>query len=176
MSVDIHVYSEQFSDELIPLIVKRLNAHDMVVEVHPDFSFTDQTGFLPFKFQLTNSPIGILKNLTLLSGFELYMDDFNLKTEKENLNAEPSFFNKLLRKKKEEIPFAPTEIEHRLKNCKKVANFNWHASDTFEIRFALLTSAILTELTNGVCYDPQEDIWYENRNIVENAYKKVKKH
>ncbi len=100
MSVDLHVYSEQFSDDLIQRIVKRLNEYEMVVEVHPDFSFTNQTGFLPFKFQLTNPPFEILRGITLISGFELYLDDFSLQIEKKKLNAEPSFFNKLLHKKK----------------------------------------------------------------------------
>jgi hypothetical protein len=173
MSLDIHVYASNLSDDLIPQIIKRLNDHDMVVEVHPDFSFTDQTGFLPFRFQLINPPFNISKDKKLSSGFELYLDDFDLQTEKKALNTEPSFFNRLLKKKKEEELFAPPEIEDRLKNCKKVATFNWHASDTFETRFALLTSAILTELTNGVCYNPQEDVWYGNKDIVENAYKEV---
>ena len=174
MSVDLHVYSEQFSDGLIPILTKRLNEYEMVVEVHPDFSFTNQAGFLPFKFLLTNSSFGILKDVPLISGFELYIDDFDLQTEKEDLNAEPSFFNKLLGKRKEEIPFASPEVEQRLKNCKKVANFNWHASDTFENRFALLTSAILTELTQGICYNPQDDLWCDSKDIVDNIYKEVK--
>lgn len=176
MSVDIHVYCERLSDSLIPILIERLNEFDMIVEVHPDFSFTDQTGFLPFKFKFKGTRFETLKDKTLISGFELYLDNFDLQAEKRELNAEPGFFNRLVKKKKEEVPFAPPEIELRLKNCKKTATFNWHATDTFETRFALLTSAILAKLTDGICYDPQEGIWFDNRSIVENAFKKVKEH
>jgi hypothetical protein len=36
-----------------------------------------------------------------------------------------------------------------------------------------MTSAILTELTNGVCCYPADDIWYDNKNIVEEAFKEA---
>ena len=45
--------------------------------------------------------------------------------------------------------------------------------DSFELRFVSMVSAILTELTNGVCTYPADDIWYENKNIVEEFYKEV---
>ena len=52
--------------------------------------------------------------------------------------------------------------------------FIWHAGDSFELRFASLTSAILTELTDGVCCYPADEIWYDNKNIVDNAFKEIK--
>ena len=36
-----------------------------------------------------------------------------------------------------------------------------------------MTSAILAELTNGVCCYPADDIWYDNKNIVEVAFKEA---
>lgn len=174
MSLDINVYTKTLSDDLIPQIIKRLNDYEMVVEVHPDFSFSDQTGFLPFKFRLTNPHIEILKNRDLTSGFELYIDDFDLTKAKEELKPKLGFFAKLLGKKQEEIPFASPDIEKRLKDCKKVITFVWHSGDSFELRFASLTSAILTELTDGVCTYPADDIWYENKNIANEAFKEIK--
>jgi hypothetical protein len=174
MSLDINVYTKTLSDDLIPKIIKRLNDYEMVVEVHPDFSFDDQTGFLPFKFRLTNPHLEILKNKELSSGFELYIDDFDLIKAKEELKPKLGFFDKLRGKKQEEIPFASPEIEERLKYCKKITSFVWHAGDSFELRFASLTSAILTELTDGVCTYPADDIWYDNKNIVDEAFKEVK--
>ena len=176
MSLDINVYCKQLSDDLIPKIVKRLNDFEMVVEVHPEFSFSDQTGFLPFKFRLTNPHLNILIGKELKSGFELYIDDFDLQTAKEDLKPKLSFFDKLLGKKQPDIPFASVEIENRLKDCKKVVTFVWHAGDSFELRFASLTSAILTELTNGVCTYPADDIWYDNKNIVDEAFKEIKEY
>ena len=52
MSLDINVFAEKLSDELIPKIVKRLNEFEMEVEIHPDFSFETQEGFLTFRFSL----------------------------------------------------------------------------------------------------------------------------
>ncbi len=176
MSLDIIVYCKQLSDDLIPKIVKRLNDYEMVVEVHPEFSFSDQTGFLPFKFKLTKPHLNILKEKELKSGFELYIEDFDLQSAKENLKPKLGFFDKLLGKKQPEIPFASEDIEKRLMECKKVVTFIWHAGDSFELRFASLTSAILTELTNGVCTYPADDIWYDNKNIVDEAYKEIKEY
>ena len=154
--------------------MKRLNEFDMVVNVHPDFKFDaeEDSGFLPFKFRFTNAHFDILKDKELKSGFELYIDEFDLQTEKENLKPKLSFFDKLLGKKQLEIPYATPDIEARLKDCKVAVSFVWHASDSFALRFASLTSAILTELTNGVC-SYEDETWYENKNIVDNAFKEV---
>jgi hypothetical protein len=173
MSLDIKVYCRQLSDDLIPQIVKRLNDYDMVVEVYPDFSFNDYSGFLPFKFQLTKPHLDMLKGKELKSGFELYIDDFNLTSETQALRPKLSFFNKLLGQKQPDVQFASPDIEKLLQVCNKVASFVWHSGDSFELRFASLTSAILTELTNGVCTYPADDIWYDNKNIVEEGYKEV---
>lgn len=175
MSLDIKVYCKQVSADLVPKILKRLNDYDMVVEVHPDFKFDEEkdTGFVPFKFRLKNPHLDILKGKELKSGFELYIDDFDLNEEKENLKPKLSFFDRLRGKKQEEIAFAPPEVEKRLKDCKKAVSFVWHAGDSFELRFASLTSAILTELTSGVCCYPADDIWYDNKNIVDEAFKET---
>ncbi|MBC3542445.1 hypothetical protein ACFSC6_00105 [Rufibacter sediminis] len=173
MSLDIKVYTKNLSDDLIPKIVKRLNDYEMVVEVHPDFSLSDQTGFLPFKFRLKNPHLDILKGKDLKSGFELYIDDFDLLEEKKMLKPKLSFFDKLRGKKEVEIPFATPEIEDKLKDCNKVVSFVWHAGDSFEPRFASLTSAILTELTNGICHYPADDIWYETNGLAAETFKEI---
>ena len=159
---------------MIPKIMKRLNDFDMVVSVHPDFKFDaeDDSGFLPFKFRLINPYFEILKDKELKSGFELYIDEFDLQTEKENLKPKLSFFDKVRGKKQQEVPYATPDIETRLKDCKIGVSFVWHASDSFALRFASLTSAILTELTNGVC-SYEDETWYENKNIVDNAFKEL---
>jgi hypothetical protein len=153
MSLDINVYTKYLSDDLIPKIVERLNDYEMVVEVYPNFSFSGQSGFLPFKFRLSNPHLDVLKGKELKSGFELYVNDFVF-----------------------EGPFASPEIDNNLKECKKVLAFVWHSGDSFELRFAFLTSAILSELTNGVCCYPADDIWYDNKNIVDDAYKEIKQY
>jgi hypothetical protein len=54
MSLDLNVYCKKLSADLVPIIVKRLNDFDMVVEVHSDFKLDQEhnTGFVPFKFRL----------------------------------------------------------------------------------------------------------------------------
>lgn len=175
MSLDINVYAKSISAELIPKILKRLNDFDMVVEIHHDFKFdqNNDSGFVPFKFRLKKPYFDKLKEKDLKSGFEIYIDDFNLEQAKEELKPKRSFTDKLFGKKQPEVEFAPAHIENRLKDCNKVVTFVWHSSDTFELRFASMTSAILAEITNGVCCYPADDIWYENKNIVEEAYKEA---
>jgi hypothetical protein len=174
MSLAIKVYCREVSKDLIPKIMKRLNDYDMIVSVHPDFTLdaVKDAGFLPFKFRLTKPPLAILKDKELKSGFELYIDEFDLQTEKENLQPKLSLFDKLRGKKQVAIPYAAPEIEARLNDCKIAVSFVWHVSDSFALRFASLTSAILTELTNGVC-SYEDETWYDNKNIVDNAFREL---
>lgn len=175
MSLDLTVYCKNLSADLVPKMAKRLNDFDMVVEIHPDFKFDQKKdiGFVPFKFRLKNAYFDQLKDKDLISGFEIYIDDFDLQKTKDDLTPKLSFFDKLLGKKQQEVTFAPPEMERRLKDCKKVVTFIWHSSDTFELRFASMASAILTEITNGACCYPADDLWYDNNKIVEEAFKEV---
>jgi len=157
--------------------MKRLNDYDMVASVHPDFAFDaeEDSGFLPFKFRFKEPYLQILEDKEIKSGFELYIDDFDLQTAKDNRKPKLSLFDKLRGKKQAEVSYAAPEIEDRLKDYKLAVSFVWHTSDSFEFRFASLTSAILTELTNGVC-SYEDEVWYENVNIVERAFNDVIEH
>lgn len=174
MSLALKVYCKSVSKDLIPRIMERLNEFDMVTSIHSDFKFDpeEDAGFLPFKFRFKNPPFEVLRDKELKSGFEMYIEEFSLQEEKEKLNPKLGFIDKLLGKKKQEIQFAEPEIEARLKDCKIAVSFVWGASDSFALRFASLTSAILTELTNGAC-SYEDETWYDNHNIVENAFKEV---
>lgn len=174
MSLEIIVYCKEVSNDLIPQMMKRLNDYDMVTEVHPEFNFNgENAGFLPFKFRLSNPHLDTLKEKDLISGFELYIGDFNLQKAKEDMRPKQSFFEKLIGKKQPEIQFAAQEIEDRLKDCKKEVHFVWHSGDSFQLRFALLTSAIFAELTNGVCTYPADDIWYDNQGFTDKTFKEI---
>jgi hypothetical protein len=176
MSLDITVYTRQLSDDLIPKIQKRLNDFEMTCEIDPKFSFKDQTGFVSFKFRLTNPPFEKLRDKVLMSGFELYIDDFDFEQEKKKVQPKPSFMDKVTGKKLSERPLANEDVDKRLKDCKKVVSFVWHAADSFELRFASLASAILTELTNGVCSYPADNIWYDNTGFVEKTWNEIKEY
>jgi hypothetical protein len=172
MSLDISVYTKQLSDQLIPKMQARLNDFEMACEIHPEFSFTDQNGFLPFKFRLTSPPFDILRNKILTCGFELFINKFDLAEEKSK--RKQRLFNRLLQRATTQ-PLVTNEIDDRLIDCKYDVSFVWHSVDSFEFRFASLTSAILTELTNGVC-TYSHDIWYRNENLVENAWREIKEY
>lgn len=174
MSLDIIVYARQVNDDLIPKIVKRLNEFDMICEIHPEFSFNTQDGFLPFKFKLTNPQFEILKDKWLLSGFEIYIDEFDFQKELINVQPKVSFWNKLINNKAAQKPLVSDIIDARLKDCNKSITFVWHGVESFDQRFVTLTSAILTELVNGVCTYPADDIWYENDGFVESTWAEIK--
>lgn len=176
MSLELKVYTNKVSDNLIPKIVSRLNTFEMICEIYPGFSFDNQTGYLPFKFQLTNPPFPILKDKILTSGFELYCEVFDIEQEKQKRKPKQGFIEKLLGKKQLDEPFTNAAIDKKIKKFNRVISFVWHTGDSFELRFASLTSAIVTELTNGVCCYPADDIWYDNKNFVEKTWQDVKEY
>lgn len=178
MSMSVVVYCNSISKELLPLMLKRLNDYDMKVEIHPKFKFDEEEddGFLPFKFQLINPKLNILKNKILKSGFELYFDEFDLNEIKNENQPKLSFLDKLLKRKNEEYIFAPKSIETKLLDCKKEISFVFHTNDTFEFRFALLTSAILAELTNGLVYYPEDDSWLNYEEALKLSLKEIKEY
>lgn len=174
MSLTLKVYCKNVTEDMIPKIMERLNEFDMVASIHPAFKFdpVEDAGFLPFKFRLLKPRFDILKDKELKSGFEFYMTRFDLETEKDNLKPQLGFFDKLIGKKQHDVPYAPPDIEARLMDCKVAVSFVWHGSDSFALRFASLTSAVLTELTNGVC-SYEDETWYENQHIAANAFEDV---
>lgn len=175
MSLVYKVHCNNVSKDLIPKMMERLNEFDMVVSIHPDFKFDpdEDAGFLPFKFRFKNPPFEVLRNKDLKSGFEMYIDKFNLKANKDSLNPKLSLLDKLLGKKKQEIFYAEPEIEDRLKDCNFAVLCVWRANNSFELRFVLLVSAILTELTNGICSFDDDETWLDNQDIVENAFQEA---
>src|SRR6185503_11310349 len=129
MSLSMEVYSREIPAGIVEKILKRLNEFDMTVEVHPEFEFDEakDSGFVPFKFQFTGPSFDQLEGKQLMSGFELYIDSFDLAKAKEALRPKQDSLDRLLgRKKPDPPPFAPLEIEQRLKDCTKVTPFVWH--------------------------------------------------
>ncbi len=173
MSLDINVYVDKIDDKIIPKWIERMNGFDMECEIHPDFSFEDYSGFLPFKIRLKNPTNKDLEGRELISGFEFYRDEFNLQNELEQIQPRKTFLQKLLNKKSEKIFFVNPEIDSKLENCNWVLTFIWGAHNSLELRMSSLSSAIIAELTNGVCCYPADDIWYDNKTIVEDSFKEL---
>ena len=174
MSLDFNVYVPQIDDTIIPKWIERMNQMGMKCEVHPEFSFKDHSGFLPFRVKIENPKNLDLANKEFVTGFEFHLEEFSLESALESLKPKKTFFQKILKNVQEErVVFISEEIDTRLKDCKKVMIFKWGSTDTFELRMASLSSAILSELTEGVCCYPADDIWYNNAKIVDDAYKEV---
>lgn len=176
MSLEINLFVKAIDDTVIPPWIERMNQFDMICEIHPKFTFSDHSGFLPFKINLQKSKHQELVGNDYLTGFELYLVAFDLKLELESLKPKQSLIPKFIFKKEPEIYFANHEIDEKLGKCKKVISFVWGSVDTFEFRMACLSSAVLAELTDGICSYPADDFWYDNKNIIRDAFSEVKEY
>jgi len=169
----MQVFVPTVNDSLIPKWVERLNSLEMRCEIHPGFSFVSHSGFLPFKVELEKSTHEQLLGNEYLTGFELFLGDFDLSKEVEAITPKLSFFDRLKGQKAKPTYFASPEIDARLASCKKVINCVWGAADTFELRMATLSAAILAEITNGIFSYPADNFWYTGSDEVEKALKEA---
>lgn len=165
--LEMSIYVPSINDEVIKKWQNRFRDANMTVEIHPDFSFTDHTGFLPFKVIIETTPDNPCYNKVLLTGFELVTDDFNLEVVKSGLKPQKTFFQSLFKGKEMESFYVNKEIDNILKTCKKQIMISWGVQDSLEFRMALLSTAILTELMDGICYDLQDGTWLEHEGIFE---------
>lgn len=172
MSLDINVFLKDPDDSLIPAWIEELNKLDMECEIHPEFSFKDHSGYLPFKIKITSNSHDELMNQEYLTGFEFYMDDFNLEKNIEK-PKEPSFIGKLIGKKAQINYFASPEIDEKLKSYNKVIILSWGSSDTFELRMAMLASATLAMISGGISCYPADDVWHSPETAVEESINEV---
>lgn len=159
MSMEYNVYTElpQIPDDIIVTLVSELNKFDMTCEIHPDVSFADSPGFVPFQFRLHSSPYSELVGKDLISGVEIAIYDFDVDEQDD--------------------PFLDSEDDPQHGKYKKIVSFYFTgASDRFEFRFACLTSAILTNRLNGIRADDDLNICTGSSNIVANAWEEVKSH
>ncbi|RMB56603.1 hypothetical protein EAX61_13435 [Dokdonia sinensis] len=143
MSLDLNVYVKKIDDSIIPKWIERMNQFDMECEIHPDFSFNDHSGFLPFKIRLNNPKNEELKDKEFISDFEFYKDEFDLQKELESLQPKKSFFQRLMNKSNKKVEYANTEIDSKLADCKFVLTFNWGSHNSLELRMSSLSSAIM---------------------------------
>jgi hypothetical protein len=96
MSLELRIYIKEISDNIIPKWIEKMNESGMSCQIHPDFSFSTHSGFLPFKLKLDNPINRQLIGKDLISGFELYIEDFDILEEKEKLKPKKTFLEKLL--------------------------------------------------------------------------------
>lgn len=172
MSLEIRLYVKGIDDAVIPTWLSKLNTLGMACEIHPEFSFSTHSGFLPFKITILEGSHDALLHKTYLTGFELSVDRFSLSEEMKP-SKKPSGLVKLLKRSEEHVYYASPEIDKKLTQCQNVITFTWGSADTCELRMASLASATLAQITDGVCCYPADDLWYHNDTIVQDMLEEV---
>ncbi len=171
--MEILIYVPSVNDEVIQEWVQRFQNAKMMVDIHPEFSFSDHTGFLPFKVAIETTPDNPCYDKFLLTGFELTTDDFNLDLIKAESKPQKTFLQSLFKGKGPESFYVNKEVDDILQTCKKQITISWGVQDTLEFRMALLSSAILAEILDGICHDPQDGTWIEHEGIFEKFHEEV---
>lgn len=176
MSLDTNTYVPDINDSIVPRWLERMNGLGMHCEIHPEFSFLTQEGFLPFKIRLETSAHKELIGVDFLSGFEFYCRDFSLARELKEMAGKRGIIGRLLGKTPPRPYWVNPEVDRRLRPCTKVLNFVWGSADLFELRLATISSAVLAELTGGVSCYPADNIWYDTATVVADAIRESQRY
>ncbi|ACT01714.1 hypothetical protein [Paenibacillus sp. JDR-2] len=158
MSYDLSVHLKGLNDQMIPDWLAEIRKFNMDAEIFPAFSFQNHSGFLPFKIVVHDCPNKRLNNLELLTGFEWYAEQIDLKNKKKGL------FSKLFDKNQR-----LSSIEMKLKEAETLVHFGISAHDSFEMRAGWYAAASLALIGNGVLTDYQEDIQLEGQILIRHA-------
>lgn len=153
MGYDINVYLKDVNDGIITDWKEKLKGFGLDCEIHPDFSFNIQTGFLPFKYTLKPGKIQGYNGEDLISGFEMYIDDYSAQ--------------------KDELEYCDEETGEILKRANKSIYIRIGTQDSMEFRFGMLSSAILAELLDGVVFNPQEGCYLSKKNMYSDIQKMI---
>lgn len=78
MSLDLHVYTKDINDSIIPAWISQMNQLGMSCEIDPSFSFRNHTGLIQFKIIPTDCPNRRLNGKSFHTGFWLDLKDFHL--------------------------------------------------------------------------------------------------
>jgi hypothetical protein len=171
--LNMSIFAPCVNDDATKKWERRFEDAKMQVEIHPEFSFSSHSGFLPFKIKVDTSPDNPLYNKVWLSGFEIYIDDYNFEYVKNEAQPKKSFLKSLFKEKEPAFVLVDQEIDSILSNCTKEITLGWGVQDTLEFRMACLSAAIILEIFGGVCYDPQEGQWYKSEGLFEKFINEV---
>ena len=150
MSLEIQTFVPQINDDLIPLWMQRMNGLGMRCEIYPGFSFNAHSGFLPFKVLIEKSGQPGLAGVEYLTGFEYYLEEYSYRRQQQEAYLKPSLFQKLFHQQSTPSRFASPEIDLILSGCTYMLSFRWGIGDSLELRMAVCSSLILSELTHGI--------------------------
>ncbi len=156
--MSIGLYVPTIDDSMIAPWIARMQEGVAHLAVHPGFSFVTESGFVPFRITPLAQPEGAAL-AECLTGFEIYRGPTDLSfclDEQQQAEArlsevgEPFRFGAWV---------VPRVIAHRLTACPVSFELVWGAADRFEFRVALLSAAILADLTGGVAVEGEEGLW-----------------
>jgi hypothetical protein len=173
MSMEICAFVPDIDDSLITVWLERLQTVGMRCEIQPGFSFFTHRGFISFKLTLAQSQNPLLAAQPYLTGFNFSLERFSLTETIAEFLPVSGRLNRLLGKTAAPLYFVDSEIDKRLSVCRYCLGFSWNAGDIFELRMATVSAAIIAELTEGICSFPADNIWYDNRHLVEDCVREA---
>jgi hypothetical protein len=178
MSYEFNLYLKEVDDSIIPKWLELLGEMGAKCEMHPEFSFCDQSGFLPFKVSFSNLSIPGNDGSSFLTGFELDVCDYTSSLVEEQNDVKISLWKKIFRKNNniEEKDGTNAVIKYKLKNSSRELIFSISSQDVFEFPLALYSAAIISLIKDGVLFDPQEGKYLENKSIIEKVQGEVKEY
>lgn len=154
MSYDIFVFTKSLDDQIKEEWLDKLKSFGITSKLHPNFSFFNQSGFLSFCVQFDSNIIPKYNGRVLLSGFELYIDNYSVSDY--------------------ELEDCDEETVNVLKRAKHQLTINISGQDSLEFRLGFLSSAIMTELLDGVVFNPQEGVYYPKATMYNDILKEIK--
>jgi hypothetical protein len=174
MALEVEMYLPKADDSLVKPWLDRLHQLGMSCELHPDFSFSDQRGYLPIKLRNLKPTRKEFEDQDFLSGFEFYLENFDFNMLPLQQTATPKGLGRLFGKKSVALEYRiGRDVDEILKACKWQLLFRFSPADIFELRLADLSSIILAELTGGLRYLPSESKWMKNQNFANTALESI---
>lgn len=170
MSIDLYVYMPAFDASVVPRVLGRLLELGMDCEPHPDWDFEKGNGYCPFRLKCLGE-VGpeSSRNKDIVSGFECCVIDFDYYKELDRLKNPPklNFFQKYILQAPQLKPtpgefLADREIDNVLKGCKKAFEITFRDDNILIWYF----STVLAEVTNGIVYDPQGEVYQEAKSLL----------
>lgn len=145
MSYDLNLYIKSIDDSIIPKWKESLKEFGIIADIHPDFSFKDHGGFLPFKIKIDNP--NFAPQYELISGFELSINDVSQEELLDYID--------------EGIEL-PQNIQNDCKDLFFAVRYLFRSFETrdyypdpLEFRIAWASASILCNLLDGVLSNPQ---------------------
>jgi hypothetical protein len=175
MALETETYLPHANDALITPWLSGLREIGMQCELHPEFSFSTQNGFLPIKLRLLKPTRPEFDKHDFLSGFEFYSEDFLLKDSFEYA-VKKGTFRGLFRGFTSSRTYVSSTVDPILSKCRKRLKFYWGSADVFELRLSALSSLLLSRLADGISHYPADGIWYESSTSLTDELKQIEEY